>query len=92
MPSNTDRHTRAALRHGYTLADAERAAKWVAERVPRGTDPATWTPDANTIGGGVFSQPLTRDMEHDALVAWFADDAVADKWKRVLSARERGDE
>lgn len=84
MPNDT--HIRAALRMGYTLADAERAAAWVEQRKPRDMDAGDWVPDARAIGGGVFGVPLTRGMEHDALVAWFADETVPDRWKRLLSA------
>ena len=64
---------------GVDPADAQATVNRVLAALPEGADPATWiapVPDG-----------LTQSDIDDARSDWYANDAIAPKYKRILDAR-----
>lgn len=72
---------------GIDLLDAQRTVERVLARLPVGEDPRTYIPPTGT--GPV---EITQADVDDARADWYASDAVEPKYKRLLDAREEGED
>jgi hypothetical protein len=73
----------ALLEIGVDATDAQRSVKWTLDNLPTGEDPNTWIPD-----GHDNTDVSSSAIIHDARVAWYANDAVPARFKRLLDARQ----
>lgn len=69
---------------GVDLVDAERRQQWILDNLPSGADPATHIFDAIEL----MQDPSAPENVQDSAAAYMADDAIAPKWKRLLTARQ----
>ncbi len=72
----------ALLELGFALADAQASVKWVLSTMPQGANPDTWMPTAIDLDANIDAAAI-----QDARVAWYSDDAVPGRYKRMLDAR-----
>lgn len=70
------------LKLGIDAIEAERSVTWVLQHLPPGADPRTYVFPAD-----VLSEPLDQKAVDDARTAFYADDSVPPKFKRLLDAR-----
>ena len=67
---------------GFDAIEAERSVTWVLDHLPPNADPRTYVFAAETL-----REPLDDKAIQDARVAWYADEAIPRKYKRLLDAR-----
>jgi len=77
-----DKQTKALIDAGVNPVDAARSAKWAIDTMPAGSDPDTWIPTVLDIA----ENPDDETVLHDTRVAWYADDSIPAKFKRLLDA------
>ena len=72
---------------GVNPIDAQQRVDWVLTNMPAHEDPSTWIPTGDDL-----NEPIDDAATDDAAVAWIASDAVAPRWKLLLSAQEEDEE
>jgi hypothetical protein len=72
----------ALIRIGYDASEAERSVNWVLMHLPPGADPRTYVFPAETL-----SEPLDSAAVEGARIAWYTNDAIPNRYKRLLDAR-----
>lgn len=77
-----DKQTKALIDAGVNPVDAQRSAKWAIDTMPAGADPDTWIPTVLDIA----ENPDDPAVVQDTRVAWYADESVPAKFKRLLDA------
>jgi len=73
----------ALISIGFDAIEAERSVNWVLNHLPPGADPRTYVFPAETL-----YEPLDEIAISDARTAYYANDAIPPKFKRLLDARE----
>ena len=78
-----ERNIAALVNAGVDLAVAQATIKRILDWTPEGEDPATYRPPH-------YGQPVTVGPEDvaEARAAWYANDAVPPRFKRILDAVE----
>jgi len=72
----------ALIRIGIDALEAERSVNWVLRHLPPNADPRTYIFPAE-----VLYEPLDEAAVSDARQDWYANDAIPNKYKRLLDAR-----
>lgn len=76
----------AAIKIGVNPLDAQNAVKRFLAKLPPGADPNTYLPrDAGTVQLDVSSQETLADVRG----AWYGDEKVPARYKRLLDARAK---
>lgn len=73
---------------GFSVAEAERAVRWLLQNCPPDEDPRAWVPPPSLAGS--FAEPGDAERAQ-AADAWRTDPDLADKWKPLLDALELED-
>lgn len=72
----------ALVELGVNPVDAQASVDFVVRHLPVGADPATYVlPDT-----ALLDELTTREVIADARVAWYQNDEIASKYKRILDA------
>lgn len=77
----------ALIAAGVDAVDAQASVAFVAEFMPQDAAPATFLLCENVDYFGYPAYPTPEHIQ-DARIAWFADDSVSPKWKRILDAED----
>jgi hypothetical protein len=78
-----EREMAALIEAGVNPLDADAALTWALALLPAGVALADWVPSPETMQ---ISAEVTRASIADARAAWYADDAVPARFKRLLDA------
>ena len=71
---------------GTDPLDAEKVVADALAAIPAGEDPATYT---QTPAAAAADANITEEDIADARADWYASDAVPQRYKRILDAREK---
>lgn len=86
MPDHSkwaNRQVAALVELGVNPLDAQASVDWVLRHLPADADPATYVfPDSALI-----DDLSTRESVADARMAWYGDEDVPAKYKRLLDAK-----
>lgn len=77
-----DSQTKTLVALGIDAADAEQSVKWTLDNLPVGMSPDAWIPTPTQL-----DQRIDDSDVHAARVAWYADESVPPRFKRLLDAR-----